>query len=170
MLRVEHYGKGAPAWSTPLHHRQARRVPAVTGAFISAERAWFERLGGLTEDYLFGHYEDADLCLKMPGVQGTAGVAAGHAASGTWRARVRPAGRHTRVDRLVNRWLFTRRWSAFLQDGLLGREPTSPILAEAQGVDRAAPGSAASAPAFGPLPPEPAPPAKPRRFAERLRR
>ena len=28
----------------------SRPVPAVTGAFISVDRAWFEKLGGFTED------------------------------------------------------------------------------------------------------------------------
>jgi GT2 family glycosyltransferase len=62
VLRVEHYGKGAPPEDSPF--LSPRPVPAVTGAFISSARDWFERLGGFTEDFVFGHYEDADLCLK----------------------------------------------------------------------------------------------------------
>ena len=60
LVRVEHYGKGAPPETTRFV--QPRRVPAVTGAFMSFRRDWFERLGGFTEDFVFGHYEDADLC------------------------------------------------------------------------------------------------------------
>lgn len=42
--RVEHYGKGAPPDTKSF--LRPRPVPAVSGAFLSAERAWFERLGG----------------------------------------------------------------------------------------------------------------------------
>ena len=62
LVRVEHYGKGAPTWAADFV--RPRPVPAVTGAFMSVDRAWFESLGGFTEDFVFGHYEDADLCLK----------------------------------------------------------------------------------------------------------
>ena len=62
MIRVEHYGKGAPSWTN--RYECPRPVPAVTGAFISVDRDWFESLGGFNEDFLFGHYEDADLSLR----------------------------------------------------------------------------------------------------------
>ena len=62
LLRVEHYGKGAPPETAQFV--KPRPVPAVTGAFMSVAKAWFEKLGGFTQDYVFGHYEDADLCLK----------------------------------------------------------------------------------------------------------
>jgi GT2 family glycosyltransferase len=62
ILRVEHYGKGAPPGAQG--YVATRPVPAVTGAFISVNRAWFERLGGFSPEYIFGHYEDVDLCLR----------------------------------------------------------------------------------------------------------
>jgi GT2 family glycosyltransferase len=62
LLRVEHYAKGFPDWAPEA--RETRIVPAVTGAFMSIDRSHFERLGGFSEDYIFGHYEDADLCLR----------------------------------------------------------------------------------------------------------
>jgi len=62
MCRVEHYGKGAPPDTAQF--TQSRPVPGITGAFMSLNRGWFEHLGGFTEDFIFGHYEDADLCLK----------------------------------------------------------------------------------------------------------
>ena len=61
-LRVEHYGKGAPPATNAF--LRSRPVPAITGAFMSFDRGWFEKLGGFAEDYVFGHYEDADLCLR----------------------------------------------------------------------------------------------------------
>jgi len=62
MCRVEHYGKGAPPET--VRYTRSRPVPAITGAFMSLDRTWFEELGGFTEEFIFGHYEDADLCLK----------------------------------------------------------------------------------------------------------
>lgn len=125
LVRVEHYGKGAPAWAQ--RHATARPVPAVTGAFISADRAWFEKLGGFSEDYLFGHYEDADLCLKS--------LEAGRAVwlqdvrfwhmegKGSTRLPVHEGGS------LVNRWWFSRCWAATIAgSGLAGARPAHPLL------------------------------------------
>ena len=127
MVRVEHYGKGSPAWSGA--HVNPRPVPAVTGAFMSADRAWFEHLGGFSEDYVFGHYEDADLCLKSL-EQGTP----------TWlhdlrlwhlegKGSVRRP--HHEGGSLVNRWNFTRRWSQVIAAGLTGPAPAHALLAAA---------------------------------------
>ena len=124
MVRVEHYGKGAPAWSQEF--TQPRPVPAVTGAFISLNRAWYEKLGGFTEDFVFGHYEDADLCLKSI----SAGVAPWihdirlwHLeGKGSTRLPVHEGGSY------VNRGIFSERWDAFISAGLEGRRPTHPLL------------------------------------------
>ncbi len=124
MLRVEHYGKGAPPWAA--QYVASRPVPAVTGAFISADRQWFETLGGFTEDYVFGHYEDADLCLKSL-QQGTPawmhdlrmwhlegkGSTIAAAAKAAW---------------LVNRWHFSRTWAPVIVPDLVGRLPAHPLL------------------------------------------
>lgn len=122
IAHVEHYGKGAP------HHVagyvRPRPVPAVTGAFISVERAWFEKLGGFTEDYVFGHYEDADLCLKSI-MQGTRpwlhDIKLWHL-EGKGSTRLPPhEGGST-----VNRWLFSKTWLPLLEAGLSGFDPTYP--------------------------------------------
>jgi GT2 family glycosyltransferase len=130
MLRVEHYGKGAPAWASQF--TRPRPIQAVTGAFISLDRSWFETLGGFTENYVFGHYEDADLCLKS--------IQKGRApwihdirmwhleGKGSLRLPVHEGGS------LVNRWLFTKTWREFIADGLYGPEPTSPMFLNPQPV------------------------------------
>ena len=125
LIRVEHYGKGAPPDGTGFV--RARPVPAVTGAFISSERAWFERLGGFTEDFVFGHYEDADLCLKSlergvpPWLQD---IRLWHLeGKGSTRLPPHEGGSS------VNRWLFSRRWNDFVDNGLLGPAPAHPVLA-----------------------------------------
>ena len=119
LLRVEHYGKGAPPEGTEFV--RARPVPAVTGAFISSERAWFERLGGFTEDFVFGHYEDADLCLKSL----ESGVPAWIQDIRLWHLEGRGSTRLPPHEggSAVNRWLFSRRWDGFVSRDLLGPAP-----------------------------------------------
>ena len=132
LARVEHYGKGAPSWAHEF--TRARPVPAVTGAFISADSAWFDALGGFSEDYVFGHYEDADLCLKSF-VRGAPvwlhDLNLWHLeGGGSVRRAVHEGGS------ILNRWLFLSQWAAVLEDGLLGPSPSHPALAKvsSQGV------------------------------------
>jgi len=113
-----------------------RPVPAITGAFMSIDRAWFEGLGGFTESYVFGHYEDADLCLKSI-VRGTApwihDIRLWHLeGQGSHRLPVHEGGS------LVNRWLFTTTWSEQALDGLLGPDPTNQIVQQKLGAEAAA--------------------------------
>jgi GT2 family glycosyltransferase len=124
MVRVEHYGKGAPPWAN--QYVASRPVPAVTGAFLSVDRDWFEKLGGFTEDYVFGHYEDADLCLKSLR-EGTP----------AWLHNIRMWHLEGRVSRLVpqhaggalvNRWHFARTWTPTVVPELLGRTPLHHLL------------------------------------------
>lgn len=124
MLRVEHYGKGAPAWASQFS--RSRPVPAVSGAFISADRTWFEQLGGFTEDYVFGHYEDADLCLKSL----QAGTPAWMHDIRMWHLEGKGSTRLPPHEggSLLNRWLFSRAWEAALTPDLLGKAPRHPLL------------------------------------------
>jgi len=124
MIRTEHYGKGAPpgtkSFATP------RPVPAITGAFISTDRAWFETLGGFTEDFLYGHYEDADLCLKSL----TRGRPPWMQDLPLWHLEGKGSARRESHEggSLVNRWLFTRQWGAVIAAELRGPTPTSAAL------------------------------------------
>ncbi len=124
MLRVEHYGKGAPPDGTP--YVLPRPVPAVTGAFISSERAWFERLGGFSEDFVFGHYEDADLCLKSL----DEGVPAWLKDIRLWHFEGKGSTRLPPHEggSIVNRWLFSRRWDDMLARDMLGAAPANPYF------------------------------------------
>lgn len=119
MLRVEHYGKGAPPHTNPF--LGSRPVPAVSGALMSIERGWFESLGGFSPEFIYGHYEDADLCLKSYS-----------AGKPVWLHHLpflhfegkgstpRPAHEG---GRLVNRWHFTRVWGEIVKDGFYGPNP-----------------------------------------------
>ena len=106
VLRVEHYGKGAPP-GTPFY-KQSRRVPAITGAFMAADRKFFEKLGGFSEDYVFGHYEDADLCLKS----WEAGQPVWYHDLPFWHLEGKGSTKRPSHDggSAINRWHFTRTW------------------------------------------------------------
>jgi GT2 family glycosyltransferase len=126
LVRVEHYGKGAPV--SVARFTRPRPVPAVTGAFISCDRGWFEMLGGFTEDYVFGHYEDADLCLKSL-KRGSApwlhDLRLWHLeGKGSTRRFVHEGGS------LINRWLFSARWADLIGDSVLGQHPTHALLTQ----------------------------------------
>jgi GT2 family glycosyltransferase len=58
-----HYFKGFPRGFAPAC--RPRTVPGVTGAALLVRRSLFEKLGGITEDYIIGDYEDSDFCLKL---------------------------------------------------------------------------------------------------------
>ncbi|HWE98394.1 MAG TPA: glycosyltransferase [Caulobacteraceae bacterium] len=119
LLRVEHYGKGTPA-NLDVFNR-VRPVPAVSGAFMSWDRSWFESLGGFTQDYVFGHYEDADLCLRSL----EAGVAPWMQALKMWHLEGKGSSRLPVHEggSILNRWLFTGTWGETIADGLLGPAP-----------------------------------------------
>jgi GT2 family glycosyltransferase len=119
VLRVEHYGKGLPADFVP--YLASRPVPAVTGAFISLERGWFERLGGFSPNYIFGHYEDVDLCLRSL----EAGTPAWVHDLPFWHLESRGSTQERAHigGRLVNRWLMTSTWGELVTRELNGRNP-----------------------------------------------
>ncbi len=116
MLRVEHYGKGAPPHTNPF--LVSRPVPAVSGAFMSVEREWFESLGGFSPEYIYGHYEDADLCLKS--------FSAGKPAWLHYLPFVHFEGKGSAYrpahegGRLVNRWHFTKVWGEIVKKSIHG--------------------------------------------------
>jgi GT2 family glycosyltransferase len=124
ICRVEHYGKGAPAESP--HFTRSRPVPAVSGAFMSIERWWFEQLGGFTEDFIFGHYEDADLCLKSIGK----GVAPWLQDIRMWHLEGKGSRRQLAHEggSLVNRWLFTEKWIDLIDAELKGPTPPHRLM------------------------------------------
>ncbi len=119
ILRVEHYGKGAPPGAS--QYVAARPVPAVTGAFMSFDRAWFERLGGFSPEFIFGHYEDVDLCLRSL----QAGTPAWLHDIPFWHLESVGAKRTPIHDaaRLVNRWHLTAKWGGLVKTELNGRSP-----------------------------------------------
>jgi GT2 family glycosyltransferase len=58
-----HFFKGYPRdWPAA---NLPRSVPGITGAAMMMPRAVYEDVGGFSEDYVVGDYEDSDLCLKI---------------------------------------------------------------------------------------------------------
>lgn len=121
LVRVEHYGKGTDPKVTGFAAR--RPVPAVTGAFMSTRRAWFEGLGGFSESYIFGHYEDADLCLKSIAT----GVVPWVQAVPMWHLEGKGGTRAALHDggAIVNRWQFSRQWAPAIARDMVGSRPSN---------------------------------------------
>jgi len=119
MLRVEHYGKGAPPETEVF--LASRPVPAVTGAFMSVDREWFESLGGFSPEYICGHYEDADLCLRSLTADRTAWIHRLPFLHFEGKGSIpRPA---QEGGSFVNRWHFTRVWSDIVRSRICGPIP-----------------------------------------------
>ncbi len=58
----EHPGKGLPDLSAD---KEAKAMPAVTGACMLIKKSLYEEVGGMSENYFLGDFEDSDLCLKL---------------------------------------------------------------------------------------------------------
>ncbi len=110
-----HFNKGMPGDYAPA--QQAREVPGVTGACLVTRRAIYERVGGFTEDYIIGDYEDSDLCLKIRrlGLQITYEPAA--CLYHFERRSIRRSQDYMRgVASQYNSWLHTQRWEDDITD------------------------------------------------------
>ena len=58
-----HYFKGLSR--TMMAANVSRPVPAVTGACMLVERDLYEQVGGLSDAYVDGGYEDSDFCIRL---------------------------------------------------------------------------------------------------------
>jgi hypothetical protein len=126
LAQVEHYGKGAPADAARL--LAPRPVPGVTGAFMSCDRSWLERLGDFTDRYIHGDYEDADLCLKSI----EAGMAPWIHDLKFWLLEPQESVRSAVYGggSIVNRWQFSANWGASIFETLGGQTPKHPAFSQ----------------------------------------
>ncbi|WP_207461088.1 glycosyltransferase [Azospirillum sp. SYSU D00513] len=109
--RNRHFHKGYAADYGPAN--RSRAVPGVTGACILVERRLFEAVGGISEDYVIGDFEDSDFCLKLR----ERGLRCWYEASvELYHFERRSILRHDGYTRTaaceVNRWLHEQRWGA----------------------------------------------------------
>ena len=113
---------GVPVW-TVEHFRKGfadrggdavRAVPAVTGALMVFDRRFGQELGLFDEDFLYGHYEDADLCLRARAAGGEVVL---DPALAFWHYEGRGSVKRPehKGSGLVNRWLFSNRWGTRLE-------------------------------------------------------
>ncbi|MDY0870923.1 glycosyltransferase family 2 protein [Dongia rigui] len=110
-----HYHKGAPRDFAPA--LETRAVPAVTGAALLVRREAFRKVGGFTEDYIIGDYEDSDLCLKLRQAGGEIFYCPEAVLFHFERKSInRHAGYQRSVAGLYNRWLAGQRWHAAMLD------------------------------------------------------
>lgn len=124
-----HFFKGMPRDFAPA--TVARAVPGVTGACMMMRKDLFESVGGFTEDYVIGDYEDSDLCLKVRStgheIRYVPDVELYHLER---QSITRNAGYTRGVAAHYNRWLHAGRWSALMSD-LMSRDWTADDAAPA---------------------------------------
>lgn len=111
----DHPLKGEPAERDRA--TMPRQVPAVTGACLMVDRELYAALGGLSEEYVIGDFEDADLCHRL--------IEAGHRIWYEPRVSLSHFERQSLVHigssewryalTLCNMLLHARRWRTYLQ-------------------------------------------------------
>jgi GT2 family glycosyltransferase len=108
---VEHFRKGFPDASPAA----PREVPALTGALMILEKALYERLHGFSTAFIFGHYEDADLCLR---VRQAGGRVVLDPALAYWHYEGMGSVKSPEHvgSGLYNRWFFARTWGRRLKE------------------------------------------------------
>jgi GT2 family glycosyltransferase len=107
----DHYFKGMPR-DFPAACRSGR-VPAVTGAAVMVPAALFRAVGGFTEDYIIGDYEDSDLCLKLRSTgRDIRYVPAAELHHFERKSIARHAGYMRGIASEYNGWLHHQRWDA----------------------------------------------------------
>lgn len=126
-----HFYKGMPGDYAPAQH--ARTVPGVTGACLVTRKDTYERVGGYTEDYVIGDYEDSDLCLKIRRLGLQIGYEPAACLYHFERRSIRRSQDYMRgVASQYNSWLHTQRWDddiTELMANQFGRDPDRPAAA-----------------------------------------
>ena len=124
-----HPNKGLPASFDPVHSYE--RVPAVTGACMMIERALYLQLGGLSEEYIIGDFEDSDLCLKAQeqghSVYYTSEVELYHLERQSMQLLAQGHMGWRQSLTLYNMWKHTRRWGGAIPPLLESFEGTAVV-------------------------------------------
>ncbi|WP_247880534.1 glycosyltransferase family 2 protein [Ochrobactrum sp. Q0168] len=104
-----HYYKGMPGSYAPA--LVGRDVPGVTGACLITRKDIFDLVGGYTEDYVIGDYEDSDLCLKTRQLGFQVYYDPAVALYHFERRSIRRSADYMRgLASQYNSWLHTQRW------------------------------------------------------------
>ena len=113
LARVEHFDKGVPFDAN--RWRRPTVVPAISGAVMAFERRAFEKIGGFSTRYIYGHYEDADLSLRWAREIGPVAIDPDLRLIHLEGQGSRAKGEQYRGAQLVNRHLFSSRYSGLFQ-------------------------------------------------------
>ncbi len=126
LVRVEHFDKSAPF--DPSEWRQPVVVPAISGAVMAFNRPMFEKIGGFSTRYIYGHYEDADLSLRWAEENGPVVVDPDLRFVHLEGQGSRASGPHYHGAKLANRYLFSVRYNpvfALTPDLMTATRPTT---------------------------------------------
>jgi len=119
-----HFFKGLPRRFPPAE--VPRPVPGLTGACLMVRHGLFESVGGFSEDYIIGDYEDSDLCLKL---HAAGSVLRYEPAAELYHLERRSIERHPGYTRGVasacNGRLHAERWGALMAE-VMARVPGVP--------------------------------------------
>ncbi|MEK1888347.1 MAG: glycosyltransferase family 2 protein [Phyllobacterium sp.] len=105
-----HFYKGMPGDYAPA--QIARNVPGVTGACLVTRKDIYDLVGGFTEDYVIGDYEDSDLCMKIRQIGFQVGYQPAVSLYHFERRSIRRSPDYMRgLASQYNSWLHTERWN-----------------------------------------------------------
>ena len=86
-------------------------MPGVTGACLVTRKDIYDLVGGFTEDYVIGDYEDSDLCLKIRQIGFQVAYEPSVALYHFERRSIRRSSDYMRgLASQYNSWLHTKRW------------------------------------------------------------
>ena len=120
-----HFHKGMPGDYRPAQH--ARDVPGVTGACLVSRRETYERVGGFTDDYVIGDYEDSDLCLKIRRLGLRIAYEPAACLYHLERRSIRRSQDYMRgVASQYNSWLHTQRWEDDISELMTNQSEKEP--------------------------------------------
>jgi GT2 family glycosyltransferase len=114
LLRVEHFDKGVPF--EERRWQKAQPVPAISGAVMAFDGKLFERLGGFSTRYIYGHYEDADLSLRWAEEIGPVAVHPRLRLTHLEGQGSTARGAQYRGAAIANRYFFTARHGSFFAE------------------------------------------------------
>jgi len=120
-----HPGQGLPPSFDS--HTSAEPVQAVTGACLMIQRVLFDELGGMSEDYVIGDFEDSDLCLRAQArglkVYYTPDVELYHLERQSMRLAGHDNLRFHLSLTLYNEWKHGQRWKAMIPKIMASFDP-----------------------------------------------
>lgn len=110
--------------------RRARDVPGVTGACLITRKDIFDLVGGYSEDYVIGDYEDSDLCLKIRQLGFQIFYEPDVALYHFERRSIRRSADYMRgLASQYNSWLHTQRWDEEITELMTPPQEENPMMA-----------------------------------------